>query len=100
MRARKTDAEPLRFESGGYRGSDWTGRFKNNEMRNGAGGRRTAEGTVLKMRMGFVMVMIRRHRHRGCRRTQFQQKRRPARRHEADGDISSEQQQRQQYAGQ
>jgi hypothetical protein len=65
MSAWKPDTEPQRFESDSYRGSDLTGRFKNNEMRNGAGGRRAAERTVVKMGMGSRVVgVMRRHLHR------------------------------------
>ena len=94
MSARKSDAGPKRFERDGYLGSDWTGRFKNNEMRNGAGGRRAAERTVVKMGMGSRVVGVMRRHLRGCRGTQFQQKRCPARRHEAAGDIRSKQEDR------
>jgi hypothetical protein len=47
-----------------------------------------------------VMVQMMRHLRRETYRTYFQLKRRAARRHEANGHISSKQKHRQQEAGQ
>lgn len=99
MGARKRYAEPYRFETDRDLGSDLPRKFVSNSVRNGPGGRSTAERAVLEMGMGLRMVVMCRHRHRRCRGAQLQQKRRPARRHEADGHISPKQQHRQQDAG-
>jgi len=91
---------PQGVECDRCRRSDSTGGFKDDELRNGAGRRRTAEGTVIKMGMGIrVMVVMRRHLHRSRVRAQLQQKGSPARRHESDGDVGSKQKHRQQNAG-
>ena len=93
-------AAPERFDRKGDRRGDLPGRFKDNELRNGAGGGRTAERAVIEMGMGSrVMVVMRRHLHGRRVRTQFQQKGRAARRHEADRDVGSKQEYRQQDAG-
>lgn len=100
MGALRPDAQAQGFESHRYLGSDGPRKFKSNQVRNRAGGRSAAERTVIEMGVRSArMVMMRRHRHRGCRGTQFEQKRRPARRHEADGNVSAKQQHRQQDAG-
>lgn len=81
-------------------GADVPRQFKIGELRYGTDGRNGAERTVVKMGVGIrMMLVMRRHLQRGCRGTQFQQKRRPARRHEARGDVGSKQQHRQQDAG-
>jgi len=91
---------PQGVECDGYRGSDLPGRFKDDELRNGACRRRAAERTVVKMSVGIrVMVMMPRHLHRSRFRAQLQQKGSPVRRHEANGDVGSKQKHRQQDAG-
>src|SRR5712672_3125325 len=100
MGARKLYAEPERLESDGYLGSDLLRYFQGNRVRSGARGRSTAERTMLEMSMGVGMVVVSRHLHRGCRRTELQQKRCPARRHEAGGHVRAKQEHPQQNAGQ
>ena len=100
MGAQRPHAQAQGLKSRCYPGTDLRRQFKIGEVRYGTGGGSTAERTVVKMGVGIrMMVVMRRHRQRGCRGTQLQQKRRPARRHEAGGDVGSKQQQRQQEAG-
>lgn len=100
MGALRPDAQAQGLESHRYPGSDGPRKFKSDQVRNRAGGRSAAERTMIEMAVGSGrVVMMRRHRHRRCCGTQFQQKRRPARRHEADGNVSAKQQHRQQDAG-
>ena len=76
-------------------------RFKGDDLRNRSRGGSAAEWAVLKMTVGSRMVMprMRGHRHWIGRGTQFQQKRRAARRHEANRYIGAKQQGCQQQAG-
>jgi hypothetical protein len=68
------------------------------QMWSGTRSRRTAEGAVLEMIVGTGVMVMRLHRRR-CG-AQFQQKRRPARRHEADRHVRSKQKHYQQETGQ
>jgi hypothetical protein len=99
------DVEGLEFD--GFERRHLAGRLKNDELRRRSGSGSAAERAILEMsvRSGMlVMAMMGRHGkgawHRRCRRTQFQQKRRPAGRHETDGHVCPQQQHRQQNAGQ
>lgn len=82
-------------------GNDLTGRLIADEMRDGPRSRSAAKRTMFEMIMyARVMVQMMRHLRRETYRTYFQLKRRAARRHEANGHISSKQKHRQQEAGQ
>jgi len=76
-------------------------RRKGDDMRNRAGSGRTTERAVLEMsvRSRMVVPMMRAHLGQVCRGTQFQQKRRTARRHETDGHVRTKQQDYQQQPG-
>lgn len=106
MRTRDSCADVEGFELDGFERCDLAGRLKNDELGSRSGARSAAERTILEMAVGsrMVMVVMRRQgqgtQHRGCRRTQFQQERSPAGRHETDGHIRPQQQHRQQNAGQ
>ena len=106
MRTRDSCADVEGFELDGFERCDLAGRLKNDELGSRSGARSAAERTILEMavRSRMVMVVMRRHgqgtQHRRCRRTQFQQERSPAGRHETDGHIRPQQQHRQQNAGQ
>ena len=75
--------------------------FKGDDVRNRSRGGSAAEWAVLEMTVRSRMVMpgVRGHRHWVGRGTQFQQKRRAARRHEANRYIRAKQQGDQQQAG-
>ena len=76
-------------------------RFKGDDMRNRSRGRSAAEWAVLELivRSRMMVASVRGHRHWKGRGTQFQQKRRAARRHEANRYIGAKQQRYQQQAG-
>jgi hypothetical protein len=94
-------AQPQRFERGEGLRKDGRRRRKGDDVGNRTGCGSTAEGTILEMsvRSRVVMLMMRRHLHRVRRRTQFEQKRRTACRHEADGHVGTKQEDDQQQAG-
>lgn len=77
------------------------GRFEGDDLRNRSRTGGTAKWAVLEMLVNsrVVVQMMRKHSCRKPRRTYFQQKRRTARRHEADGHVRSKQKHRQQEAG-
>ncbi len=87
--------------------SNLFGRLKYDEVGNRPGGRSAAERAILKicmltrvMRMArHAMRVVRGHLHRKPVRTNFEQKRSAARRHEAERHIGSKQQYRQHPAG-
>jgi hypothetical protein len=101
MSALEIYAQSQRFErdeglrNGGRR------RRKGDDESKRTGGGRTTEGAVLEMsvRSRVVMGMMRGHLHLVGRGARFQEERRTARRHEADGYISTEQEDYQQQAG-
>jgi hypothetical protein len=107
VRTREPCADVKGLEFDGFERRHLAGRLKNDELRRRSGSGSAAERAILEMsvRSGMlVMAMMGRHGkgawHRRCRRTQFQQKRRPAGRHETDGHVCPQQQHRQQNAGQ
>ena len=105
MRALESSADARRFEGEDSLRNARCRRRETDEVgyrpRDGS----TAERAALKLIVtgARVMVMMRRHGHRhrhGCRiRAQFEQERGATRRHEADGNVRSEQQGNQQQAG-
>jgi hypothetical protein len=101
MSAWECHAQSQGFERDEGLGNDGRGRRKGDDVRNGTGGGSTAERAVLEMivRSGVVVPMVRRHLRLVCRGTRFEQKRRTARRHEADGHVGPEQEDYEQQAG-
>jgi hypothetical protein len=107
MRTRDSCADVEGFEFDGFERRHLAGRLENDKLGSGSGARNAAERAILEMpvrsRM-LVMVMMGRlaqgSRHRRCRRTQFQQERRPTGRHETDRHIRAQHQHCQQNAGQ
>jgi hypothetical protein len=118
MRTRDPCADVEGFEFDGFERSHLAGRLENDQLGSRSGARSAAERTILEVSVRCRMVvtavivvvvvvvvgMMGRNgqgaRHRRCRRTQFQQERSPAGRHETDGHIRPQQQHRQQNAGQ
>ena len=100
MRAWEIDAEAQRFERDEGLRNDGCRRRKGDDVRNRTGRGSTTEGAILEvsMRSRVVVHMMCRHLRLG-HRTQFEQKRGTARRHEADGDVGTEQENYQQQAG-
>src|SRR5271168_2912120 len=101
MGAWKIHAQSQGFErDAGLRNYGRRGR-KNGDVSNRAGGRSTAEWAVLKMSVRSRMVVLRMRRHLRLvgGGTHFQQKRRTACRHEADGHIGPKQECDQQHPG-
>jgi hypothetical protein len=94
-------AQAQGFECDRGLGDDLTGRFIADEMRNRPGSRNAAKRAMFEMIMyARVMVQMMGHLCRETHRTYLQLKWRTARRHKADGHVSSKQQHRQQEAGQ
>jgi hypothetical protein len=82
---------------GGYRSRG----LKSDEVGNGSQGGRTAEGTILEIRLTLrmvVMAMVRRS--AAVRWAEFHEERAAARGHESHRDIRTKQKRGQQYAGQ
>ena len=100
MSAGEIYAEAQGFEGDEELRSDGRRWRKGDDVSNRAGRGSTAEGAVFEMRVGsrVVVLMMRRHLHRVGRRAQFEQKRRTAGRHEADGHIGAKQKDDQQQA--
>lgn len=83
--------DPLRLCEGGYEGGNPPRGFKGDEMSCGSLSGRTAEGTILEVRMTLrmvVMQMLCAQRPVICR-AKLHQKRRTAGGHEPDGDIGT-----------
>jgi hypothetical protein len=107
MRTRDPCADVEGFEFDRFERRDLAGRLENDELGSGSGARSATERAILEMSVRFrmvVMAMMGRHtegaRHRRCRRTQFQQERSAAGRHETDRHIRPQHQHCQQNAGQ
>ena len=95
-------AEAKRFERDEGLRNDGRRRRKGHDVSNRTGGGSTAKRAVLEMSVccSRVMVpMMRRHLRLVRGGTHFQQKRRTARRHEADGYVGTKQEDHQQQAG-
>jgi hypothetical protein len=101
MIARELCAEAERFERDEGLRNDGRRRREGHDVSNRTGGGSTAKRAVLEMSVcSRVMVpMMRRHLRLVSRGTHFQQKRRTARRHEADGHVGTKQEDHQQQAG-
>src|ERR1700722_9003721 len=97
MSAWKIYAQPQGFECDQGLRNDGRRRFKGDDVGNRSRAGSAAEWAVLEMTVRSRMVMPRMlgHRHLVGRGTQFQQKRRAARRHEANRYIGAKQQGRQ-----
>jgi hypothetical protein len=93
MSAWELNAQSQRFERDKGLGNNGRRGFEGDDVRNRTGAGSTAERAVLEMRVRSRVVMprMRRHLHLVRRGTRFQQKRRTARRHEADGHIGTKQ---------
>ena len=107
MRTRDPCADVEGFEFDGFERRYLAGRLENDELGSGPGAGSTTERAILEVSVRFrmvVMAMMGRHaegaRHRSCRRTQLQQERSAAGRHESDGHIRPQHQHCQQNAGQ
>ena len=89
------------FERDGGLRHDGRRRRKGDDVCNWTCGGGTSERAVLEMsvRSRMVVPMMRGHLGLVCRGTQFQQERRTARRHEADGHVGTKQEDYQQQAG-
>jgi hypothetical protein len=101
MSAWELYAEVQRFERDEGLRNDGRRRRKGDDVGNWTGAGSTAERAVLEMavRSRVVVLVTRWNMRLVRRRARFQQKRRTARRHEADGYISTKQQDSQQQAG-
>jgi hypothetical protein len=101
MSAWERYAEVQRFERDEGLRNDRRRWRKGDDVRDRSGAGSTAERAVLEMavRSRVVVLVMRRNLRLVGRRTRFQQKRRTARRHEADGYISTKQEDYQQQAG-
>jgi hypothetical protein len=101
MGAWESDPESQGFERDEGLRNDGRRRRKGDDVSNRTRGGSTPEGTILEMgvRSWVVVPMMRRHLHLVYGRTQFQQKRGTARRHEADRHVGTKQENYQQQAG-
>jgi hypothetical protein len=101
MSAWEIYAQSQRFERDEGLRNDGRRRRKGDDVSNGAGGGSTAIRAVLEMsvRSRLVVRMMRGHLRLVSGGTHFQQERRTARRHEADGYIGPKQEDYQQQAG-
>jgi len=101
MSAWELYAEVQRFERDEGLRNDGRRRRKGDDVSNRTNGRSTAKRAVLEMsvRSRVVVPMMRGHLHLVRRGTRFQQERRTARRHEADGHVGPKQEDYQQQAG-
>jgi len=96
----RPSARPRRLGGNIYRGGYWSRALKGNEVGNGSWSRRTAEGTVLEIRLTLrmvVMAMV--GRSTAVRRADLQQEGAPARGHESHGNICAKQKRGQPYDG-
>lgn len=100
MRARELYAEVQRFERDEGLRNDGRRRRKGDDVSYRTDAGSTAKRAVLEMsvRSRVVVPVMRRHLHRVRRGTRFEKERCTARRHEADGYISTEQEDYQQQA--
>jgi hypothetical protein len=101
MSPRQLYAEEKRFERDGGLRNGGRRRRKGDDVRNWTCGGGTSKRAVLEMsvRSRMVVLMMRGHLGLVCRGAQFQQKRRTACRHEADGHVGAKQEDHQQQAG-
>jgi hypothetical protein len=101
MSALELYAQSQRFERDEGLRNDGRRRRKGDDVSNRTSRGSTAKRAVLEMsvRSRVVVSMMRRHLRLVCRRTHFQQKRRTARRHEADGHVGTKQEDHQQQVG-
>jgi hypothetical protein len=101
MSAWELYAQTRRFERGEGLRDDGSRRRKGDDVSNRTGRGSTAKRTVFEMSVDSRMMVsvMRRHRRLVSGGTQFQQKRSAARRHEADGDIGTKQEDHQQQTG-
>ena len=101
MSAWEIDAESQGLECDEGLRDDGRRRRKGDDVGNRTGARSTAKRAVLEMgvRSRVVMPGVRGHLRLVSGRTRFEKKRRTARRHEADGHISTKQENHQQQAG-
>jgi hypothetical protein len=96
----RPSARPRRLGGSIYRGGYWSRALKGNEVGNGSYSRRTAEGTVLEIRLTLrmvVMAMV--GKSTAVRRAELQQEGAPARGHESHGNIGAKQKRGQPYEG-
>jgi hypothetical protein len=101
MGPRELYTEVERFERDDGLRNDGRRRLEGDDMRNWTCGGSTAKRAVLKVsvRSRMVVPMVRGHLGLIRRGTRFQQKRRTACRHEADGHVGTKQEDYQQQAG-
>ena len=99
--ARNSQTLGQEFEREDRLADDARRRLRRDEMREGSGSRRTSKRAVLEIgvRAHVMMRMVRRHWRLQACRTDFQQKWHAGRRHEANGDVGTKQEQRQHDAG-
>jgi len=100
MSAIEPSAESQRLEGGERARNNGCRRIEGNDVSNRTCGGCAAKRAILEMRVRsrIVMGMVRKALRRVCPGAWFQQKRRTGRRHEADRDIGTKQQRRQQQA--
>jgi hypothetical protein len=101
MGAWEIDAPLQGFERDEGLRDDGRRRRKGDDVSNRTGRRSTAKRAVIEMSVcsRVVVPMMRRHMRLVRGGTRFQQKRRTARRHEADGHVGTKQENHQQQAG-
>ncbi len=94
-------AEVQRFERDQGLRDNGRRRRKGDDVRNRTGAGNTAEWAVLEMcvRTRMVVLVMCRDLRLVCRRTRLQEKRHTTRRHEADRDVGTKQEDHQQQAG-
>lgn len=102
MSAKQPSTQLPRLRGNCYARVDLTRRLKCDEVRKGPWGGRTAKGAILKicMPLRMVVMFVLGKRSTGISRTELQQKRGTARRHESHGDIGTKDERGQQCDGQ
>lgn len=101
MSAERPRSQPPWLSGNLHKGGYSSGGFKSDEVGNGSRGRRTAEGTILEIRMTLRMVVMPVvGSAAGVGRTELQKERGATRGHEPHWDIGTKDERGQQYDGQ
>ena len=101
MSAERPRSQPPWLSGNLHKGGYSSRGFKTDEVRNGSQGRRTAEGTILEIRMTLRMVVmpVVGGSAAGVGRTELHQERGATRGHEPRWDIGTKDERGQQYDG-
>ena len=101
MSEERTRSQPPWLSGNLHRGGYSSGGLKSDEVGNGSEGRRTAEGTILEIRMTLRMVVmpVVGGSAAGVGGTELHQERGATRGHEPNGDIGTKDEGGQQYDG-